>query len=869
MTLAEPPISSFGKLADLALEHPDWPAHSRPKPRSLSTLFSKLDRKQDLDWLRDRLEVQQLLGQLLKRSVADIRAAIGEVQYVADDRFLRLSDIRYARELDLTQEELPPGIPRSALEPPTWGPTWWLAAPGSGRSMVATWLRSRGLSHSVNIRDREELERLPTRGPLFIEVDSLLEADELQLTSNDLDALRAHQRPVCIAASFPPPPHLKFELLESAPPLDYLPELVDWVAERLDGSGHFHADRAEQWMRRVAIPAGAVTNFGDALGLLGMIDEVHPRSLLAKSLDELGEHFVKRRVREANEKNSVSPRLSEDAFPALQECAARVLVSGKNALHAAHPVDEWTALLSSPQNEDVPDPEWFTTALRGALGAQISRRDLRRAARKLQPGAFQLVRSLEAAQILVRTGQALSRDEEGALRQLRPRWLVSLLSSRAAQEVLRLAPSQWGSVLWVGHDAGRLLEALLSAARLGDFSAPFALADDFEADVPEYVAALEASVIACGLAALEGYDVPDDLIEDLLNQSAECLLVIDGLPYPRLTLDQDGAGLFRNLFWRVAFLALCQKRPFALEHLDPLRSSSTPLRAEFARALELLLSRDSPFGPLGSGRAHGILTGLDDLIPRDVADTPATLPRPTALRFMDHFDDASPLLFEAASRGCWLDYLVSFAMAQGKSERRVLSEMWRYLATEADPSSHFHDKELARRAWATIPDAMLRQRATHGLKVDWDALLPHQYAEWLSAAPEHQLPREAAQRCPLDAAFRCLEEKGVNAFEASALEVLIGRAGARFSPFVNRALDGEERLGDLKALLENTPRQSTAALAQELPDTTRLLNLGTRQLQAVRHFLSRAVRERHPSYELCYQRLMSLEQGLSPLRRLS
>lgn len=868
MTLAEPPISSFGKLAELALDHPDWPAHTRPKPRSLSTLFSKLDRKQDLDWLRDRIEIQQLLGQLLKRSVTDIRGAIGEVQYVADDRFLRLSDIRYARELDLTQEELPPGIPRTAIEPPSWAPTWWLAPPGSGRSMVATWLRSRGLSHSVNIRSREELERLPTRGPLFIELDSLLEADELQLTQADLSALRAHQRPVCIAASFAPPPTLKLEILESAPPLDYLPELVDWVAERLDGSGHYQADRAEQWMRRVAIPAGAVTNFGDALGLLGMIDEVHPRSLLAKSLDELGEHFVKRRVREANEKNSVSPRLSEEAFPALQECAARVLVSGKNALHAGHPVDEWTALLSSPQNEDVPDPEWFTAALRGALGAQISRRDLRRAARKLQPGAFQLVRSLEAAQILVRSGQALSRDEEGALRQLRPRWLVSLLSSRAAQEVLRLAPSQWGSVLWVGHDAARLLEALLSAARLGDFSAPFSLADDFEAELPPYVAALEASVIACGMAALEGYDVPDELIDDLLNQSAECLLVLDGIPYPRLTLEQDGAGLFRNTFWRVAMLALCQKRPFPLEHLDPIRTSSTPLRAAFARDLEQLLARDSPFGAMGSGRANGVLTGLNDIIPRDVADTPATLPRPTTLRFMDHFEEASPLLFESASRGCWLDYLVSFAMAQGKSERRVLSELWRHLASTPNPSAFFSDKELARKAWSNIPDTTLRERARAGLSVDWDALLPHQYAEWLVATPEHRLPREAAERCPLDAALRCLEDKGASAFEDSALEALIGRGGARFSPFVKRALEGE-RLSELEALLQNTPRQASAALAQELPDTAHLLNLGTAQLRIVRLFLSRAVRERHPSYELCYQRLMSLEQGLSPLRRLS
>ncbi len=652
MTLAEPPIESFGKLAQLALDHSDWPSHTRPKHRSLSTLFSKLDRKQDLDWLRDRIEVQQVLGQVLKRPVSEIRSSIGEAQYVADDRFLRLSDIRYARELDLTQEELPPGIPRSAYDPPDWGPTWWLATPGSGRSLVGIWLRCRGLAHSITIRSRDELEKLPSRGPLFIEIDSLLRSEDLQLSAEDLTALRASQRPVCIAASFGPTEHLPVTLLESAPPSDYLPELVDWVAERLDGSGHFHADRAEQWMRRVALPAQAVTNFGDALGLLGMIDEVHPRSLSAKSLDELGEHFVERRVREANEASNVSPRLAEEAFPSLQECAARVLVSGNNALDAAHPVDEWTALLSSPQNENVPDPEWFTAALRGALGTQVTRRDLRRAARKLQPGAFQLVRSLEAAGLLVRSGAALPRDEDGALRQLRPRWLVSLLSSRAAQEVLRLTPAQWGSVLWVGRDAARITEALLASAHLGNFSASFTLVDDFEAEMPESVAALEASVIATGIAALDGYDVPFELVEGLLAHSAENLFVLDHTPWPRLTCDHESAGLFRTIYWQVALLALSRIAPFPLSHLDPLRTASTPLRAHFATSCEALLAPHSAHGPLSAGRASGILACLDDLIPRDVADTPATLPRPQALRLLDHWNDASPLLFEQAMEVC-------------------------------------------------------------------------------------------------------------------------------------------------------------------------------------------------------------------------
>lgn len=868
MTLAEPPIGSFGKLAQLALEHPDWPVHSHPKHRSLSTLFSKLDRKKDVDWLRDRIEVQQVLGQLLKRTVTEIRSSIGEVQYVADDRFLRLSDIRYARELDLTQEELPPGIPRAAYDPPEWGPTWWFATPGSGRSLVGAWLRCRGLAHSSIIRTREDLAKLPSRGPLFLELDSLLKEEDLKFTSEDLSALRASQRPLCIAASFPPPDSLLITLLESAPPADYLPELVDWVADRLDGTGHFHADRAEQWMRRVALPARAVTNFGDALGLLGMIDEVHPRSLSAKSLDELGEHFVERRVREANEASNVNPRLAEDAFPALQECAARVLVNGDNALDAAHPVDEWTSLLSSPQNENVPDPEWFTAALRGALGTQVSRRDLRRAARKLQPGAFQLVRSLEAAGLLVRSGGALSRDEDGALRQLRPRWLVSLLSASAAQEVLRLAPSQWGSVLWVGRDAARICDALHASARLGNFSAPFTLLDDFDAELPESVAALEASVIATGLAALDGYDVPFELVEGLLAHTAENLFVLEHTPWPRLTCDQKGAGFFRTIYWQIALLALSRIAPLPLPQLDPLRTASTPLRAHFEASCEALLAPHSAHGPLSAGRAAGVLACLDELIPRDVADTPATLPRPPPLRLLDNWKEATLPLFEQALRICAFDYIIHFAISQGQSERQVLAGAWRFLGEVQSPEDYFQSSDLCRKAWGCIPAAALRRRVDHGLVVDWSALLPHQFAEWLASSDSHRLPPEAAERCPIDAAISCLEERGTNAFAPATLGVLISRAAPRFAIYLHQML-AHEREEEVAALFACTPREVSAVLIEKLPDVTRLLRLQSSLLNLTRKFLSQAVRERHPGYGTCYQKLLEIEAGVGPLRRLS
>src|SRR5690606_31425895 len=132
MLAVEPPIPSFGQLAQTALAHPAWPADTQPKPRSLATLFSKLDRAQDMDWLRDRLAVQQVLAELLHRPLADLRLALGEVAAPSDDRFLRLDDVRFAREIDLAKDPLPPGIPRAVYEPLSWAPSWWVGPPGAG-----------------------------------------------------------------------------------------------------------------------------------------------------------------------------------------------------------------------------------------------------------------------------------------------------------------------------------------------------------------------------------------------------------------------------------------------------------------------------------------------------------------------------------------------------------------------------------------------------------------------------------------------------------------------------------------------------------------------------------------------------------------
>ncbi len=861
MSTANPPVSSFGKLAQLSLDHAEWPAHISPKQRSLSTLFSKLDRKQDLDWLRDRIEVQQVLANILSRPLADIRRTMGETPYDAQDRYLRFHDIRYARELDLAQESPPPGIPRKAWQPTSWEHSWWRVNPGTGCTLNRSWLQARSIARCVSIYSRDDLAKVPSRGPVFIEIDATLDASSLALTEEDLLRMRAGNRPVCFAAHFPAP-LLSLNEFQASPPTDYLPELVDWVEERLDGSGHFHADRAEKWLRTVALPAGALNNFGDTLGLLGMLDEVHPRSLLAKSLDDLGQHFVRQRVREANEEAKLSPRLAEEAYPALLQCAARILVDGETSLTSPHALDEWTALLSAPGTEEQPDPQWFISALGGALGKQVSKRDLRRAAQKLQPNSFQLVRSLEGAQLLLAHKASHSRDEEGDKRQLRPHWLVSLLTSRAALQVLEQAPESWGRVLLSGPDSNRIVSSLIDGIARENFKPCFALLDDFDASRPELVAALESVLIALGVRSLEGQEIPDDLVEPLLSLVSSQLFLINQLPVSRLTFQREEAAYFQPDFFLVSLLALCRQTAFPLRHIDPVRSEKTAIIEHFMAPCLRVLDTYRSHISLGVG----IIDCLDALCPRDLQSA-ERVAAPACLLAVDSLGQSKNTVWKEAFKQCPLDTLIAYLKTQGEQEKKSLGKCWSFLSAEPHVELYFTNKGTIKKLWQAAPETVLRQRAQQELAIDWHCLLPHQYSEWLGAQDSPTLPPSAAIHCPVHAALLALEERGISAFHPKALKEFMPRMGARIGPFVHQIVR-DKKEGDLRTLLNICPPDVSSILAEALPPAPQLLNLSKESLEETRLFLLNNVQRRHQGFLLSYEILTKLHASIGPLRQL-
>src|SRR5687767_7811208 len=99
MTRSDVPVRSFDKLARQALAHTSWPSGQQPTARSLAAIFGKLDRDQELGWLEDRTEVQQILAELLKCPLADVRTCFQRPRNQEDGpvRRIRLDDLRYAR----------------------------------------------------------------------------------------------------------------------------------------------------------------------------------------------------------------------------------------------------------------------------------------------------------------------------------------------------------------------------------------------------------------------------------------------------------------------------------------------------------------------------------------------------------------------------------------------------------------------------------------------------------------------------------------------------------------------------------------------------------------------------------------------------
>jgi hypothetical protein len=540
MDAAAPAVDGYGELARRVLVHPEWPADSQPRARSLAALFSKLDRGIELEWLADRDAAQRALALVLGCPLETVRRAVAPDEDGAAAH-VRFEDLPYARSFELREEPLPPGIPELVRNPAAWGRVWWRAPSGSGRSLTGQWLMARGLARFVRAQRLEDaLDRLSAGGPLFIELEQLDAADTLKALP---------ERGVCVAAPCPAPDGGGWLPIESPPLLEVLPALLAWIEARVPRDGAFEASAAEAWLEP-PVTDGTLPTLGAVLGAAGLLDARGVREARGKALVQLAESFVNERLEQASIKGSAEAQwLRRHGFGALVKLAESALTSGVVPWERPRSQDEWIALVPAELEKSV-DSEWVRWSAARA-GGDASLRAVERALRDAPPGAYRLVRALVDARLLAeRTPGRLS---------VAPEFLKHAALAQARHALLRQAsPFAWGEALLRPHAAPSVLEALFACVSAEDFHPLAPLAELDVSSHPALVVATEAALTCLGLRALSGAEVPSELLTSLLGEQLGLLVELPfDLPRPRLLAPapDDACPLALHGVWLLAVLA--------------------------------------------------------------------------------------------------------------------------------------------------------------------------------------------------------------------------------------------------------------------------------------------------------------------------
>ena len=864
---------SYGDLARAALENNDWPAESRMAERSLASIFSKLDRSQEVDWLAERVGVQRVLSKVLGVPLDDLRAP-GTTPNAAprgDVRRLRLSSLRYARALDLVDEPLCPGLPPQVLAPGSFSSTFWRAPSGSGRSLVGRYLQIRGLAHFIEAATFEEaVERLPERGPAFIE-----------LFAQRGQPLPPSPRPdVCVAGDFSPREE-SWQVVESPSVASYLADLVTWVAARLPSDGRFEAADALRWLTEEMQPSGVLDGLGAALGLCGLADEHGVPALRGKSPQKLAERFCRERLLATlDPEASHATWLKRNGYDVLVALGRRLLADSDAPWDAPRALERWLDLVPQEHQRDA-DLDWMRLSL-SRVDSTIRPSDIEKAARKIPPGAFRIVRSLQRADFL----RTVANDAAGGVAPeahlaFGPRWFSNALRLDATRALIGGSPSEFGEALLRGHAAPSIARELL--LRLSDRGSAFieGVLELEGADSAGHTAAVEMTFRAAGVALLEGAEFASDSIEALWDEALDSRLEFPGeLPCPRIEYPSpEGDALLSRGVWYLAAFALSSElgqraglrhpllRPWKARDANPKLAeicaiiahdlpTATQDRPWVLRAYSLIARLRSEIGALGS------------------VDSPELLERPAViLDEVTHGVLSWPTVAGIADTELGLPALQALATERGLPFSAVASAIWEawddaqrpansasFLATDSPHSSWF---------WPHIPADLLEALLCDARATDipYQAFGDEQWRAFIAALDTAPARATDARAFALAPEFVLLEalERGV---ESAALFTAVWqRAPDHAGSELVHALESndEDELPRLRGLLQAAPAAQFARLS-ELFAQPGLSNLSREKLAVVRHYLHDYVRARRPAYAEAYARLSEIERQLSLAR---
>ncbi|MBN1606599.1 MAG: hypothetical protein JW940_08185 [Polyangiaceae bacterium] len=857
MDECQPPVRSLGVLARSALRDPAWPKDLVLQSRSLAAVFSKLDRGVDLDWLAERLAVQEVLARLLGCQLGEVQSHLPRAGAAEDGR-IRLYDLPYARAVDLRTDRPVPGLPASVLQPSCWAPCWWLAPSGSGRTLAGLFLAARGHARVVDCLDSAVPASVPVDGPLFI---------ELHEPVTWLGELARSSVPLCIAAPFLPEDTglepRRFARIDSPLMTDKLRDIVDWAAERLGSGGRLEPRSGLQWLLGEAVPLGLVDTVGSTLGLCGLIDEFGVEELRGKSIAQLVRKFVQLRLERVQARRPDAAWFKHAHRDALGLLADHWLELGE-LWDQPRSLDQWLGLIPEEMRRGA-DVEWLRVSL-GRVEPAIRMRDIERAARSLPPGAFQLVRLLEELGLLRRLKHNADFWAPG------PRWLWLGLFEQARHRLVRASPLAWGEALIRPRTAPSVASALRARARSDGPALVEDLLEFGACEEPGYGAAVEAVFVRAGLGLLEGQELAADAAKDLMLEQLQLTLELTGqLPRPRFGLRwEPGDAEERHGVWLLAALALSEQveTPEALGDslLCPWAAACPApgwrdLQNRIHRAMGLAYSRAERW-PLA---AYALFDRLRSTLGDEGLEGKNTHPLDRPGKVLDEivhgvleWESVAPLADDVMG----LDALAALAEVRKVAWDEVAQAMWQVWKDQGYPESPLFD--------AHHPRADLL----------WKPLLAEQIAEVLAepgrAAPyyaafrqEHwqsfvsELSRLDPARLGDVAAWKHLPETYLSRVLAEvglppvALEQLWLRFPEALAAEVERRSRGGEASGVDLALV--APAEHTE-LVLDVLDPESILNLPPEPMQRMRGWLHGCVERLVPGWRKAYALLDAVEQ---------
>ncbi len=887
MNSADPPLKSFDSLARAVLSHSAWADESKPQPRSLSALLGKLDRGRELDWLLDRPWVQGALAETLGRPVADIRLAIDlPPAQPESQRYLVLEDLPFARALDLTREPLCPGIPESVMDPSDWkdprrGGLWWHAPNGAGRSLVGRWLEARGLARFVRADSWQALSEAVARHPsVYV---------EFRTPPKQIEPVLAPLGRVCVAAPFPPPSAViqpsvyngagfEFSIEPPLHPSQYLRALLAWVSERLPQDGHFDADFAERWFREAVLPAGYVSTLGDVLGLCGLLDQLSIKRLKGVRPDALIEQFYELRLAESQDEQArTSSFLRESGLRTLLGIFQQTLTDSNEPWDTPRHFEDWLTLVPVEHQRGV-DFEWMQLSL-SQTSNLIRPKDVAEAAKRMPPGAYRTLRALQNARLLRPSSDESDKSDKQRLR-LGPRWFGAALCARAFKSLSLASPFEWGEVLLNPVHAPAMRAEIWRRIQAGDTTPIDRVLEADAADNPAYVAALELSFRAAGLALLAGVELSQEQVEELWEAQLRVMLDFAGprLPRPRLSLSGQLPALATADLRALDTPGCWYLAAFAISELLPARGRThaklRPWLSKDAPALTPMLDEILQTIKLASTSAWALAAfALMDRLriqfgtlcqPAHPLELPGLL-----LDEVTH----DVLSFETAERVFDADFGVGAAESLARSRNlplaRIAAAVWAAWSDAGKPAARFLDPSspAGTRLWRHVPGDILLEMLPNLPQTAYPLLAD---ADWTRIAEHYEKqgtlpPSEALRNMPKASLGRLLANPKLQFTNESGMAEAWERMPEECLQRVVRGFENAD-YSECILLLMAAPAEALEPLLGIVTPYCKALSLPQEILDAVRNWLIRLVDQRCPAWLRAYATLSELENALEPLR---